>query len=74
MDQLVSEATQAILPFLGAGAGAAAHGFAEQAGANLSDGTLRVIERIQHRMTAGAASEPDVTEALPGGSGCGGDD
>jgi hypothetical protein len=71
MDQVISEAAQAILPFLGAGAGAAAHGFAERAGANVSDGTLRVIERIQHRLTGRAASEPDVAEALQEALGAG---
>jgi hypothetical protein len=61
---MVQEATQAILPFLGVGAGAAANGFAERAGANLSDGALRVIERIRHRLAGRAASRPNVAEVL----------
>jgi hypothetical protein len=64
MEPIVQEATQAILPFLGAGAGAAAQGFAERAGASMSDGTLRVIERIRQRLAGRAASRPSVAEVL----------
>jgi hypothetical protein len=64
MDDLILQATQAMLPFLGAGAGAAAHGFAEQIGANLSDKTLSIVEQVRQRLEKADPSEPAVAEAL----------
>ncbi len=64
MDDLVQQAAQAILPFLGAGAGAAAHGFAEQTGASLSDKSLRVVDRVKRRITPPELSVPSVSEAI----------
>ena len=67
MSDVVQEAAQAVLPFVGAGASAAAQGLAKQAGASLSDGTLRILERIRGRLVGHPANkldEPDVAEAL----------
>ncbi len=64
MDDLIQQAAQAILPFLGAGAGAAAHGFAEQTGASLSDKSLRVVDRVKQRLTPPEFSVPSVGEAI----------
>lgn len=64
MDDLIVQATQAMLPFLGASAGAAAHGFAEQIGANLSDKTLSIVEQVRQRLEKSDPSEPAVAEAL----------
>jgi hypothetical protein len=64
MDDLILQASQTMLPFLGAGAGAAAHGFAEQIGANLSDKTLSIVEHVRQRLAKSDPSEPAVAEAL----------
>jgi hypothetical protein len=64
MDDLILRAAQAMLPFLGAGAGAAAHGFAEQFGARLSDKTLSTVERVQRRLQKSDPTEPAVVEAV----------
>jgi hypothetical protein len=64
MDDLILQATQAMLPFLGAGAGAAAHGFAEQIGVSLSDKTLSIVEQVQQRLEKSDPSEPAVVEVL----------
>jgi hypothetical protein len=64
MDDLALQATQAMLPFLGAGVGAAAHGFAEQLGATLSDKTLSIVEHVQQRLEKSDPSEPAVLEVL----------
>jgi hypothetical protein len=64
MDDVLRDATQAILPFLGTSVGVAAQGFAERTGASLSDGTLRIVERIRERLAGSQASEPDVAEGL----------
>jgi len=64
MNDMIQNATQAILPFLGAGAGAAAQGFAQQTGATLSDNTLRIVERVRQRLADSPVSETDVTEVL----------
>jgi len=71
MNDVVQEATQAILPFVGAGAGVAAHGFAERAGASLSDGALRVVERIRQRLAGRAVTEPAVADVLQEALGAG---
>lgn len=64
MDDLVLQAAQAILPFLGAGVGAAAHGFAEQIGANISDKTLSIVEQVQQRLEKSDPSQPAVAKVL----------
>jgi hypothetical protein len=64
MDDLILQASQTILPFLGAGAGAAAHGFAEQIGSDLSDKTLGIVEHVRQRLAKSDPSEPAVAEAL----------
>jgi hypothetical protein len=64
MDDLALQATQAMLPFLGAGVGAAAHGFAEQIGANLSDKTFSIVEHVQQRLEKSDPSEPAVVDVL----------
>lgn len=64
MDDLVLQAAKAMLPFLGAGVGAAAHGFAEQIGANLSDKTLNIVEHVQQRLEKSDPSQPAVAEFL----------
>jgi hypothetical protein len=71
MEQMVNEATQAILPFLGAGAGAAAQGFAEGTGASLSDAAARVIERIRTRLAGRTVTQPNVAEVLQDALGAG---
>jgi hypothetical protein len=64
MDDLILQATQALLPVLGAGVGAAAQGFAEQIGANLSDKTLSIIEHVQQRVYPSDPSATAVVEVL----------
>jgi hypothetical protein len=64
MDDLILQASQTMLPFLGAGAGAAAHGFAERIGANLSDKTLSIVDHVRLRLAKSDPSERAVAEAL----------
>ncbi len=64
MDDLILQASQTMLPFLGAGAGTAAHGFAEQIGANLSDKTLSIVDHVRLRLAKSDPSELAVAEAL----------
>jgi hypothetical protein len=64
MDDLVLQAANAMLPFLGAGVGAAAHGFAEQIGANLSDKTLNIVEQVQQRLEKSDPSQSAAAEVL----------
>jgi hypothetical protein len=64
MDDLILQASQTMLPFLGASAGAAAHGFAEQIGANLSDKTLSIVGHVRQRLAKSDPSEPAVAAAL----------
>lgn len=64
MNEVVHEAAQVVLPFLGAGAGAAAHGFAEQTGARLSDGTRRVLEQLRQRLAGRHEDGPEVAKVM----------
>jgi hypothetical protein len=57
VDDVVQEAAQVIGPLLSAGAGAAAHDLAEQAGSRVSAVTSDILARIRRRLTG---VQPDV--------------
>jgi hypothetical protein len=71
MNEAVQEAARVALPFLGAGAGAAAHGFAEETGARLSQRTLRVIEQLRQRIGRRRVAGPEVADVMQEALGAG---
>jgi hypothetical protein len=71
MNEVIQEAAQVVLPFLGAGAGAAAQGFAEETGARLSQRTLDVIERLRRRIGGHRVDEPQLAEVVQEALGAG---
>jgi hypothetical protein len=64
VNDVVQDAAQVLVPLLSAGAGAAAHDLAEQAGADLSAGAVRIVERIRHRLSGGQPGATEVVDAL----------
>jgi hypothetical protein len=71
MSDVVQEAAQAVLPFLGAGAGAVAHGFAEETGARLSERTLHVIGWLRRRVGGVGVDGPRVSKVVQEALGAG---
>lgn len=71
MNEVVQEVAQVVLPFMGAGAGAAAQGFAEETGARLSQRTLDVIERLRRRIDGRGVDEPQLAEVVQEALGAG---
>jgi len=71
MNEVVQETAQVVLPLLGAGAGAAAHGFAEETGARLSQRTLQVIEQLRRRIGGRGVDESLVAEVVQEALGAG---
>lgn len=64
MDDVIHDAAEAIVPLLSAGAGAAAHGIAEQAGSRLTDAAGAVIQKVRRRLPGGRPNVGQVEDVL----------